>query len=427
MDDPGWAQYLQWACLPFFLVPLAELLLMGVGYVHGRMAYRVAADEFRHLIIQITTVGREPDLVRQTIAAIRGYGLTGSYEIWVVLEPGHDDHYPLADRVITVPEDFTCKAIDKARALEFSRLERAAHGLNSYDTKILFVDDDTLPTKEYITSAYAGDYDLCQGVTVVNRHYAARPWKHFLLSHLDNIRTRNCLVYCSCTQGVTGKPLFVHGEGLCVTGLVEDVITWDHPIVASDDLVFGTKAAYAGFSWGYFHEHIQLVSPWTFTDSWRQRKRWTWGNFTAIRRRDILPLSVAVPKAAKYALGVVSVFASAAGAICVTTGITKVPAQAHVLFWISLGSWFASYGLMGWINSGGDANKERFGGPGVRYIGFRAVQTVAAVLLCVPTAILPVFIVIGSTVTGKPRRFVTIAKTRPGAVPDVPERQVPCP
>ncbi|TDD96460.1 glycosyltransferase family 2 protein [Actinomadura rubrisoli] len=420
MGAPGWTHYLQWACLPFFLIPLVEFYLMGVGHLYARQCYEMAPDKFRHLVIQITTVGREPDLVRETIAAIRGYALAAPHEIWVVLEPGHDDRYPLADRVITVPEDFTCKAIDKARALEFARLERAACGLNSYDTKILLIDDDTLPTKAYICAAYAGDYDLCQGVTVVNRHYASRPWKHFLLSHLDNIRTRNCLIYCSCTQGITGKPLFVHGEGLCVTGLVEDKITWDHPIVASDDLVFGTNAAYAGFSWGYFHEHIQLVSPWGFKDAWRQRKRWTWGNFTAIRRRDILPLSVAVPKAAKYAMGLVSVFASGAGALCVALGITKVPPQVHAVFWTSLVAWFASYGLMGWINSGGDANRRRFARPAgkrpdARFNAFRALQVVVAMLLCVPTAVIPAFVIIGSVLTGKPKRFVTIAKTQPGA------------
>lgn len=408
-----WVQYLQWACLPFFLVPLVELFLMTAGYAHGRLAYRTAEEKFRHLVIQITTVGREPDLVRETIAALRGYDLPFSHEIWVVLEPGHDDRYPQADRVLTVPSGFTCKGVDKARALEYSRRERAKQGLNSYDTKILFIDDDTLPTRAYVMRAYAGDYDLCQGVTVTNRQYATGPWQHFLLSHFDNIRTRNCLIYCSCTQGITGKPLFVHGEGLCVTGLVEDKITWDHPIIASDDLVFGTKAAYAGFTWGFFHEHIQLISPWTFMDAWRQRKRWTWGNFTAIRRRDILPLSVAIPKAAKYALGVVSVVASGAGAVCLATGLTKVPPQAHLVFWTSLATWVASYGLMGWINSGGAANRARFGGSAVRHTLFRAAQTVVAMLLCPPTAVLPVFVIVGSVITGKPRRFVTIAKTHP--------------
>jgi cellulose synthase/poly-beta-1,6-N-acetylglucosamine synthase-like glycosyltransferase len=405
-------QWLTRACLPFFLIPLVEAFLMAVGYVYGRRNYRAAPDKFQRLVIQITTVGSEPELVRETISTIRGYDLDVPYEIWVVLEPGHDDRYPLADRVITVPEDFTCKAIDKARALEFARLERVACGLNSYSTKILLLDDDTLPTKSYIVRAYAGDYDLCQGVTVVNREYATGPWRHFLLSHLDNIRTRNCLIYCSCTQGITGKPLFVHGEGLCITGLVEDKITWDHPIVASDDLVFGTNAAYAGFDWGYIHEHIQLVSPWTLKDAWKQRKRWTWGNFTAIRRRDILPLSVALPKAAKYALGVLSVFASGTGAVCLATGVTKVPPQAHAVFWTSLGCWFGSYGLMGWVNSGGEANRRRFGRP-ARHTAFRAAQTVVATLMCVPTAVIPAFVIIGSVLTGKPRRFVTIAKTRP--------------
>ncbi len=419
MRTAEWMAYAQWTCLVFFSIPLVELMLMVIGYVCMRGGYQYEPGRFKRLVIQITTVGKEPDLVRETVAAIRAYELTMPYEIWVVLEPGHDEFYPLADRVIPVPSWFRCKAVDKARALEFSRLIRARLGWNTAETKILFVDDDTLPTRAYVTKAYGGDYDLCQGVTVVNRHYATRPWTHFLLSHLDNIRARNCTIYCSCTQGITGKPLFVHGEGLCVTGLVEDVITWNHPIIASDDLVFGTNAAHAGFSWGYFHEYIQLVSPWSLMDYWKQRKRWTWGNFTAIRRRDILPLSVAIPKAVKYGMGVLSICASGVGGVLLAMGVTKVPPQAHTVFWTSFTAWFASYGLMGWINSGGEANRQRFSGRGrvmsarARFLAFRLTQTLVAVVLCVPASVMPAVVIVGSALSGKPKRFVTIAKTCP--------------
>lgn len=401
-------------------------MVAGTAYAHTR--FRMAPQKFRRAVIQITTVGREAELVRATVNAIRDYGLPFDHEIWVVNEPGHDNRYPMADRVITVPKEFQCRPIDKARALEYTRRIRRNEGLNTADVKIILIDDDTLPTREYFMKAFAGDYDLCQGATVPNREYATGGWRHYLISHFDNIRVRNCLIYCSCTQGITGKPLFVHGEGLTITGLVEDRITWDHPIIASDDLVFGTRAAHAGFTWGYFNAAIQLVSPWSFKDAWHQRKRWTWGNFSAIGSRDILPLSVALPKGLKYLLGCLSIFASTTGAILLWTGVAKVPSGTHTLFVVSLVSWFLSYGLAGWINSGGESNRRRFipvdrpqerrpdEVPGeVKYYAWRALQTVVAMVLCPPTAMLPIVIILGSLVTGKPRRFIVIAKTNRGS------------
>src|SRR3954469_25513902 len=84
---------------------------------------------FSRLIVQVTTVGREPDRVREILAQLRGYALTMPHELWVVTEPGPDQDYPGADRVITVPTGFTCRARYKARALEYSRRVRDREGL----------------------------------------------------------------------------------------------------------------------------------------------------------------------------------------------------------------------------------------------------------------------------------------------------------
>lgn len=400
---------LQWCLLAFFLVPSIEAAMMLLGALWARFGYAQAPGKFTQLIIQVTTVGKEPELVQRTVDTIRNYGLGMQYAIWVAIEPGHHTEYTNVDRVIVVPTNFKCKPVDKARALEYTRRLRKREGLDRPDVKILLVDDDTLPSKKYVNRAFNGNYDICQGATVPNRWFAVGGWKHFVLSHLDNIRTRNCLIYCSCTQGVTQKPLFVHGEGLCITGEAEGIVTWDRKIVASDDLVFGTNAARLGLSWGYFHAAIQLVSPWSFRENLTQRWRWTWGNLDAIMDREIMPLAAATFKGFKYALGFVSIIASTTGAVLLWFGIAKVPPQAHTVFWVSLGCWVGSYALSGFINSGGQPNRE--GRSFVGFWTFRIVQTIAAGLLTPMTAITPVFVIAYSILRGRPTKFVMIKKS----------------
>lgn len=400
---------LQWCLLAFFVVPLIEAALAVLGAAWAHFGYAAAPGKFTHLVIQITSVGKEPELVQRTVNKIRSYHLSMSYEIWVVIEPEHFTGYEQTDETIVVPKSFTCKPIDKARALEYTRLLRRRRGLNRPDVKILFVDDDTLPSQTYVYKAFNGNYDLCQGVTVPNRWFAVGGWRHFILSHMDNIRTRNCFIYCSCTQGLTQKPLFVHGEGLCITGEAEEIVTWNRPIVASDDLVFGTNAAHMGLSWGYFHAAIQLVSPWSFKENLNQRWRWTWGNFDAIGNRAIMPRGAAVFKGLKYTLGFASVIASTTGAALLLTGVAKVPPVAHVVFWISLTCWFASYGVAGWINSGGEPNREHR--TALRYWGFRVLQTLAAMLLTPLTALTPIFVISYSILRGRPKKFIMIQKS----------------
>lgn len=410
-------QYLLWAVLATFLIPLWELGLMVVGILYALLRFKRSAEDAEKMIIQITTLGREQELVQRTVNVIRSYKLKFPYEIWVVVEPGYSTDYTSVDRVLVVPPDFESRAVDKARALHYALSERIRLNLANQFIKVLLLDDDTCPSRRYVVNSYKGDYDYCQGVTVVNREYGTGPWQHWLSSLLDGIRVRNCLIYCSCTQGITNKPLFVHGEGLCLRGHAERIVGWNWPIVASDDLVHGTNAAYQGFSWGYHLSYIQLVSPWTIRESILQKHRWTWGNFMAIGSRDIMPLSVAVPKALKYGVGFVSIACSLIGIIALYLGYIKVPAQVHGIYLTSLAAWLGSYGLAGWLNSGGTATRERIRTKSkadgqrrpimpwrVRFVAFRIWQTVVGIIMCPVTAIAPVVIITLAVVMGKDRR-----------------------
>jgi hypothetical protein len=106
----------------------------------------------------------------------------------------------VADRVLVVPDGFIVRSAHKARALEYSRRVRESLGYDRSDVKVIFNDDDVSLTKGYIEQAFA------------------------------------------VFQGVFRRPSHVHGEGMVVTGQAEAVVTWDWPVIASEDLVFGRLA-----------------------------------------------------------------------------------------------------------------------------------------------------------------------------------------
>lgn len=399
----GWPgmQYLIYAA---WLVPLGELALLIAGQLFYRYRFRAAPGKFRHLIIQVTTTGREQDRVNEVIGQIRGYRLRMSHEIWVVTEPGHRDRYPQADRVLTVPASFTARSERKARALEYSRRVRVTSGLDGPDVKILFNDDDVAPTRGYIERAFIADYDICEGITAPRAEYAVRPFGHFLTSHADDMRTHACLVYCSVFQGILGRPLHVHGEGLTVTGQAESRVTWDWPAFASEDLVFGQRAVRAGLRWGWFHEYVELTSPWNIRDFMTQRRRWLWGDIHGVIHRDVLTLPGAMVVVAKYLVGLVTLVFSLTGLFLKLTGQMPAASPIYSVSKLSIAAWLAVFFTCGWIGA-----SSRVSG---RNDDSRLLNAIAAVVMVPLGSLLTLAGLFIPLVQGNPRTFQVISKTR---------------
>ncbi len=221
--------------LVLWLYPLLEFAWMVIGLSRARWgSHHHRGSGATEAIIQITTVGNY-ETVNEIIKAVREYNLPFPYKFWVVVEPGVDNHYVDADEVIVVPEDFECFAAYKARAQEYSRRLRQLRGLDRHDVKIVMLDDDSLPTAKYFVDVYEADYDVCEGVLTPRRGYGR------FLTHCDDLRTFSCLVVCSFWQGF-GHPIWIHGEGLCLRGSAEAKVTWNFPVIASEDLTVGQMA-----------------------------------------------------------------------------------------------------------------------------------------------------------------------------------------
>lgn len=386
-----------------WMMPCVELVLLCTGSVWYQQRLAEAEGKFTEQVIQITTVGREPKRVSEIVRQVRGYKLDMPHQIWVVTEPNDLNAYP-ADKVLRVPSRFTCASERKARALEYSRRVRAQMGLDRPDVKIVFCDDDVTLTRSYLETAFRADYDVSEGVISPRTLYALRPLSHFLASHADDIRTHACLVYCSVFQGILGRPLHVHGEGLVVTGAAEAAITWDWPVTAAEDLVFGQRAAEAGLKWGWFHEYAEVTSPWSLRDYLIQRRRWLWGDIHAVRRRTVMGSGAAARVIFKYAQGVLALALSAAGLYLRLTG--AIPATAGVLNFgkLSLIAWIGLFFACGWI--GASSAVER------RAPESRMLAGLLAVVMIPVSALLTLAAVVVPLVQGDPGDFQVIAKTR---------------
>lgn len=372
-----------------WMVPLALAGMALLGYLRGR---RLKVGFAREIIIQITTVGNQ-ETVNAIIEAIRGYRLDFPHRIWVVAEPSSPDGYEGLDRIIVVPAEFECRASYKCRALEYVRRLRASEGLVDRDLKILFLDDDSLPTKGYIEKAFYADYDICQGIVAPRNGYGR------FLSHMDDLRTLNCVVFCSVFQGF-GHPIQVHGEGLCVRASAEQVVTWDHPVIASEDLVFGQMAAHKGLEWGFFYDFICITSPWNVRDYLKQRRRWLWGNIHAVRA--VLPPFAKARLVGKYLLGSLGYGIASGGVVLDRVGVIDIPAAMRPVLAMSVVAFLGSFALSGWLNSRA-----------------RGTQTTHAVLLAFFTCGFNVFVLLTGLLRGNPRRFEVIEKvaTKAGTGP----------
>jgi len=367
-----------------WLFPMVLFFAVVIGYLHDRKRRICIADE---MIIQITTIGNAK-IVSNAIRQIRAYGLKIPYRIWIITEPFVDiNGYLGADRIIVVPKSFTPKSLYKARAQEYSRIVRRDEGLTRKGVKVLFLDDDTLPTKEYIEAAFLADYDICQGVITPSIGYGR------FLSHLDDLRFLNCLMFCSVFQGF-GQPLWVHGEGLCVRGDAEQLVTWDYPVFASEDLVFGHMAKDKGLKWGFFHEHICITSPWTVRAFFTQRRRWLWGNIHAFLH--VLPLRESALVIAKWISGITVYFVATAGIPLDLLGVINLPQEIRALTQIALAMWLAMFAYAGWVNS-----------------GKRVKHALISMALAWVTATAGALVPIIALVQGNPRRFEVIEKEDP--------------
>lgn len=380
-----------------WLFGLFEALLMGVGLLWNRLTRHNHVDGgATEAIIQITTIGNH-EIVNWIVESLRAYELPFPHQIWIVTEPFVEEGFVGMDELVIVPEAFTTKAHYKARAQEYSRTVRAERGLGRRDVKIVMLDDDTLPTRKYFIDAFNADFDVCEGITTPRLHYGR------FLSHLDDMRTLSCLALCSNFQG-HGHPVWVHGEGLSMRGSAEQAVTWDYPIVASEDLVFGQNAVERGMTWGFLWEYIQLTSPWTWKDFLTQRRRWVWGNIHAVTRGYIPPLGAAM-LVLRLLLGFGIGVLSALGVVLVLCNVVAIPSSYFTVLFVALVLWLIEFGYAVYVGASHEDTKWPK----------RIKDTVIGIVLAPVSSAATMLVFFIVLFKGDPKKFEVIAKVQPKA------------
>ena len=194
----------------------------------------------------------------------------------------------------------------------------------------------------------------------------------------------------------------MHGEGLCLRGSAEELVTWNYPVVASEDFTIGQNAVEMGLKWGFVWEYVQLRSPLTFADFLKQRRRWLWGNIHAMRHGLVPPLGGSIV-AVRWVLGAVIEVLVTAALFLVPLGIWHPPTELLVILIISVAMWFGAFIGACWIG----ANED--GVPLRRKIRNTVIGTVLAPV----SAAITVYAILRNVVKGDPKSFEVIQKTIP--------------
>jgi multisubunit Na+/H+ antiporter MnhG subunit len=381
-----------------WLFPIVTLITTIAGYLRYLLTHRryMGTSGATEAIIQVTTIGNY-ETVNEIIRGVRSYDLPFPYQFWVVVEPGVAHHYVGADEVIVVPEEFSCLARYKARAQEYSRRVREARGLDRHDVKIIMLDDDSLPTRQYFIDVFGADYDICEGILAPRIGYGR------FLSHLDDLRTLSCITECGFWQGI-GHPIWVHGEGLTLRGSAEAMVTWNFPVTASEDLTVGQNAVERGLRFGFVYSVIQVTSPWTWSDFKKQRRRWIWGNLYALRTGTLPPLATALVSV-RWVVGLVVQILGSVGIFLLPVVYWRTPSPAQWLLWIALGTFFGQFAVISWIGSNDQGATLRL----------RLWNTLVGTLLAPVSSFMTTYVLIVSLFKGEPKSFEVIAKLKPVA------------
>jgi Glycosyl transferase family group 2 len=318
------------------------LLAFVIHLVRHHHHGAAASTELKKIIIQITTIG--DDIIVDTVGQLRT-ALNGRdkslFEIWVVTEPSDPRSYPFVDEVLVVPPDFQTSQHTKfkSRALEYARLHRLQSGLTGY--KVLYIDDDSTLSPEFVDDCYNRSFDLLQGVVIISR-------PHGILPNLDaSLRAMSCITICTLFQELNHH-IWTHGEGFCIDEEVDRAVSWNHPGWYADDLVYGALATRKmGFRMDSTYARVQTNPPTSIRQYIKQRRRWFWA---FVNSCYLLPVSTQLELWGFAIMGLVITPVAVTGIILADLGLFHLPAQLALVSRVLFVVWILAWGFSGYFS-----------------------------------------------------------------------------
>lgn len=227
----------------------------------------------RKLIAVIVTIGNASETVNKIIKQLKSYDFP-MMDILVLIEEHDKSKYDA--KTMSVPKDYKTKnnSLAKHRALNYFS-EQLPYSENLY---VIHLDDDSIVSKEYITNVLKMNEVAGQG------SLAIREYKHNLINTLSDFKRKaDCDVWCA-NANYYGRPLGVHGEGLVIRADIEKQIGWDFKEgkFCAEDYIMGQLISLK-HKFAYIHGGIFIAPPLTYSDFYKQRRRWAFNFLKSLK------------------------------------------------------------------------------------------------------------------------------------------------
>lgn len=298
------------------------------------------------IVFQVTTKGNIPivqDTVDRVHAACREVGYR-KYDVWVVTDAEEEFE---GCRNIVVPEDYSCNAIYKARALQYAVEMRKREGKNDEDVYVFHLDDESIVTRQTVLSLLSyleGDQaPISEGLII----YPLNDDEKFRIEQLfDTLRPFYCF---ECIHFMDrGNSAHMHGSNLLVRSDVEERVGWDNGKTFAEDTLFAIKARsrLGQKAFGWHGGVVEEKNPYTLGDLVKQRKRWFYG---FIQNLKYFPLRTKLSQMLRVLVWV-SGFPSSLVSLIALFVPQDIPEAANVLLLSMAVMWLLSYQIGAYLN-----------------------------------------------------------------------------
>lgn len=316
-------------------------LYMLIGLV-GFALYRpkAADEEAENVLFSITTIGSESIRPALMEAIDHHLEVFPDYELYVTVDEGADLEAELtADARVTtivVPDEFTCRAEAKGRAIQYFIESVVA---DHPDHWVAFIDDDNKILDRQILREIPY-YDE-RGYGAANAVLYPRPGRSTATFVMDHLRTLDDLTVFRAFTGLLGRPYVgFHGELLTARADVLLDVTFDRPSIV-EDYAFAARLIERGIPTWQTASRVSILSPHTIHDLFRQRRRWYLGLLQEQLRNPPIATAVMGLRMLAWTLALLGGIASAP--LWLLTDGIPVPLGFRVAIAISSAAYLLAY------------------------------------------------------------------------------------
>jgi len=303
------------------------------------------------ILFQVTTkgnIGIVQDTIDQINTVCKKIGYT-KYNIWAVTDAQEKFE---GCRTIIVPQNYSCNAIYKGRALQYAVEIRRKEKISSKNVYIYHLDDESLITKQTLCSILSyleeNPKPISEGLIV----YPVREKETIKISNLMDTLRPFCCFEC-VDMMASGNPAYIHGSNLLVRSDVEEAVSWENGKTLAEDTLFAIKARikYGSEAFGWHGGVIEEKSPLTLKDLFKQRRRWFYGliqNFKYFCFREKIRQSL---RALIWISGLISgIIAIASFFVPQAIPLTFNLPLLRIFFSITSLMWLSSYQIGAFLN-----------------------------------------------------------------------------